>query len=610
MSEIIFNDEILNKVSNLPSSCGVYIFKNINNEIIYIGKAVNLRSRVRSYFNINSWQDRPKLNVMIPKTHSFEIILTATEKEALLLEATLIRTHKPKYNVTLKDDKKYPWLAISYGENFPRLVMTRYPLNFRKSFPKAKIFGPFVNQGNMWETVKILRKVFPLRQRPKPLFKDRPCLNYHIGLCLAPCQNLVSTENYQKILHELEMFLSGKQNEVINNFKQEMESLAQSLEFETAAKIRDRYHLLQSITQKQSVIFEDSKINLDIFGEYHNDELIVICFMQVRSGKLIQCENIPLNLKERTLFQEAFNTFIDQYYSCCEDNCIPKEILLQHEIEDESALEELLVAKSQAKIKIYTPISGIRQELIKMAVNNARQNFEQTISSQEITIPHDSLKALQIELSLTKIPYRMECFDISNIQGVDNVASMVVFENGQAKKSEYRRFKIKSVEGSPNDFASMKEVITRRYAKANLPDLIVIDGGRGQLNSALEALTELNLATFTIVGLAKRQEEIYFPNVDQPHLLTRNSSALYLMQRIRDEAHRFAITYHRQLRAKRVAKSQLSVLAGIGPKRTKILLDASGSLDNLKKSNLEDLAKVKGISIKIAEKLYNQLQRE
>ncbi len=610
MSQHTINEALLEKVGNLPNSCGVYIFKDVNNEIIYIGKAVNLRNRVRSYFNTSNWVDRPKLTVMVPKACNLEIILTNSEKEALLLEATLIRSHKPLYNVTLKDDKKYPWLAISYGENFPRLVMTRFPLNFRKSYPKAKIFGPYVAQGDMWEMVKILRKVFPLRQRPKPLFKDRPCLNYHIGLCLAPCQNMVETDTYQKILNELELFLSGRQSEVVNNLKKEMETLSSNHEFEAAAKIRDKYFLLQSLTQKQRVIFEDTSVNQDIFAEYHNDDLIVICFMQVREGKLIQCESIPVTLKEKTLYCEAYNAFIDQYYSCCEDNCVPKEVLLQHSLEDIEAVSQLLNNKSQKKIKIFTPVSGIRHELIKMAINNAKQSFEDELASAKIDTIDDSLIQLKSELNLSILPYRIECFDISNIQGVDNVASMVVFENGKTKKADYRRFKIKGVEGSPNDFASMQEVVLRRYSKAKLPDLIVIDGGRGQLNAALKALDELNINSVNIVGLAKRQEEIYFPNIEMPHLLTRQSKALHLMQQVRDEAHRFAITYHRLLRSKRVAKSQLSQLAQIGTKRTKILLDALGSLDNIKNTTVSDVAKIKGISLQLAQKIYNQLHSD
>ncbi|HMX47555.1 MAG TPA: excinuclease ABC subunit UvrC, partial [Candidatus Obscuribacter sp.] len=594
---------IVRQLSTLPDSPGCYLFKDQDGEILYIGKAINLKSRVRSYFVEASWRERPKLAVMIPKVVSIETILVNSEKEALLLEANLIREKKPRYNVALKDDRRYPWLAITYDVAYPRLVMIRDPAQYKKNNPHSKVFGPYVEAGAMWETVKTLRKVFPMRQRHKPLFKDRPCMNYHIGLCLAPCQKLVQEETYNKMVKQVEMFLSGRQTEVMDEMTREMEALSEALEFEEAALIRDRLYALSTVIEKQQVFFQNRRVCQDIIAQAHTEKLLALCLMKVREGKLIASETVTLPLLDKTGWDEAFQAYICQYYTACEDIALPAEVLLAHEIEDIELLRDFLSQKAGVNVKVLVPQRGGKTDLIEMAQKNAQQALTRVLTedSENDARVERILTALKEGLGIDRLPKRIECFDISNIQGTDNVASMVVFEGAKPKKSDYRMFKIKSVEGTPNDFASMKEAVGRRYARIlaeskPFPDLIIIDGGKGQLGAAFEALTELGLTgpgfkteKFAICGLAKRQEEVYFPGNSTPVFLPRRSEALLLLQHVRDEAHRFAVTYHRKLRAKRVVSSKLDSLKGLGAKRRKLLIDHFGSFEKIKKASLDEI---------------------
>ncbi|MBX9689206.1 MAG: excinuclease ABC subunit UvrC [Candidatus Obscuribacterales bacterium] len=608
--------KIYEQLASLPDEPGVYIFKDRNSEIIYIGKALSLKSRVRSYWNSGTWLERPKLAVLVPRVEDIETIITNSEKEALLLEATLVRKHMPRYNVHLKDDKKYPWLCITYDEPFPRLIMVRDPAKQKKDFPRSKVFGPYVETGLMWETVRVLRKVFPMRQRKKPLFKDRPCMNFHIGLCLGPCQNLVEESFYNQMVEQVELFLSGSQKQALDKMEKEMTAAAESLRFEEAAAIRDRLLALRSILEKQQVFFKDQNTSMDIISEAHSEKLILICLMRVREGKLIGSENFDLSLVEKTSAEEAYQSFIEQYYIESEDISIPKEVLLQHRIEDESLMNEILPQKAKRQVKIAVPERGDKLKLVEMAKKNASLALENLLKEEHGMNAKvmELLSKLQEELELSKAPYRIECFDISNIQGSDNVASMVVFENASAKKSDYRTFKIKSVEGEPNDFASMKEVVGRRYKKLkeenkNFPDLIIIDGGKGQLNAALEALSELEIKGQDIIGLAKKQEEVYKPGRSQPYLLPRRTESLHLLQRVRDEAHRFAVTFHRKLRAKRSLMSGFDELPGVGQARRKLLMIHFNSFERLKKASLDELKNVVGIPEHVAEKIYKHLHK-
>ena len=606
--------KIYERLASLPDQPGVYIFKDKTGEIIYIGKALSLKSRVRSYWNNASWVERPKLAVLVPRVEDIETIVTNSEKEALLLEATLVRKHMPRYNVHLKDDKKYPWLCITYDERFPRLVMVRDPAKHKKEHPKSKIFGPYVETGLMWQTVRVLRKVFPMRQRRTPFFKDRPCMNYHIGLCLGPCQNLVEESFYNQMVQQVELFLSGSQKQAVDKMEKEMEKAADALRFEEAAKIRDRLLALKSILEKQQVFFKDASVSMDVIAEAHTEKLIVVCLMRVREGKLIASENFDLPLVERTSWEEAYQSFIEQYYNECEDISIPHDVLLQQEIEDKVLLEQILPQKARRTVRLAVPERGDKLKMIEMAKKNASLALEQ-MSTEEHGANASVMQLLvrlQEDLQLRKPPARIECFDISNISGTDNVASMVVFENALSKKSDYRTFKIKSVEGEPNDFASMKEVVGRRYKRLKeesrpFPDLIIIDGGKGQLNAALEALAELEIEDQDIVGLAKRQEEVYKPGRSTPFMLARRSEGLHLLQRVRDEAHRFAVTFHRKLRAKRSLMSGFDALPGVGEARRKVLMIHFNSFDRLKKASIGDIKAVPSIPPNVAERIWQFL---
>lgn len=618
MSSPVLAEELKKQVSALPDNPGVYMFFNDRGDIIYIGKAVSLKSRVRSYWNSASWRERPKLAVMMPKVVRLETVLTNSEKEALLLEATLIRKHLPRYNVALKDDRRYPWLAITYDVAYPRLIMVRDPGRFRKGNSKAKIFGPYVEAGAMWQTVKVLRKVFPMRQRKSPLFKDRPCMNYHIGLCLGPCQKLVSEEDYDRMVKQVELFLAGRQMEVVSQMRRDMQAASDEMEFEKAAKLRDRLRALETVIERQQVFFQNSRVSQDIFAEVHTDKLLILCLMRVREGKLISSDAVTIHLTDRTTWDEAYQSFINQYYADCEDVNTPSDVILQHEVDDRELLSQLLSSKAGKVVKLLVPQKGEKLRLIEMA----RKNAEQTLEHEMVMGTEDRdakaeriLAMLKEELGIKQLPRRIECFDISNIQGTDNVASMVVFEYGVPKKSDYRTFKIKSVEGTPNDFASMNEVVTRRYSKLlkeekPFPELIVIDGGKGQLGAAMEALHSLepdglSFENFDIMGLAKRQEEIYLPGRSNPILLSRRSEALHLLQHIRNEAHRFAITYHRKLRAKRSHSSKFDSLPGVGASRRKLLIEQFGTFNKLKEATLEEIEAIKGISAKLAQSIYD-----
>ena len=605
---------ITEKLASLPDKPGVYIFKDKESEVIYIGKGLSLRSRVRSYWNQATWLDRPKLAVLVPRVEDIEIVVTNSEKEALLLEATMVRKHMPRYNVHLKDDKKYPWLCITYDEPFPRLIMVRDPVRYKKEHPKAKVFGPYVETGMMWETVRVLRKVFPMRQRRTPFFKDRPCMNFYIGLCMGPCQKLVEEDFYNHMVQQVELFLSGSQSAAVRKMEEEMSLASEALRYEEAAKIRDRLVALRTVLEKQQVFFKDNKASIDLIAESHTERLIMICLMRVREGKLIGSETFALPLQDKTKPDEAYQSFIDQYYSESEDISLPHDVVLQYQIEDEEALGQLLSQRTKRNVKLQVPSRGDKVKLLEMAKKNASLALENQLKEEHGTNAKvmELLTKLQEELELSKPPRRIECFDISNIQGTDNVASMVVFEQAVAKKSDYRTFKIKTVEGEPNDFASMKEVVGRRFKRLKeegktFPELVIIDGGKGQLGAACEALAELGIEGQDIIGLAKRQEEVYKPGRSNPFLLPRRSDSLHLLQRVRDEAHRFAITFHRKLRSKRSLMSGFDELPGVGEARRKKLMLYFNSFDRLRKASYEDIKAVPGIPERTAIAIFQHL---
>lgn len=546
------NEKLKESLKLLPSLPGCYLYYNSDNEIIYVGKAKILKRRVKSYFNRN--HDSVKVNVLVSQIDHLEYIITNTEVEALILESHLIKKHKPKYNILLKDDKKYPYFLIT-DEDFPRISIVR-KRNINQE--KGRYYGPYTDIRAMHSTLDFLKKIFPLKQCKTPKFKTRPCLYYHIGKCLAPCQNLVTSEEYKAIVHQAELFLSGKQAELMKQLMEQIQKYSAAEQFEKAARLRDSYFDLQKTLEKQKVVYENTKLNEDVISLQHEEGILAIVIMMIREGRLIDKKDFTYEVEEEDK-TEFFATFFKEYYNTLSlefpDRIVSNEL---EEVGDKALYEEWLNIISGKKVKISYGKSAQGKELQSLADKNAKVILDNAKLSKMSKIRDDFNNIgsyLKEKLRLNNFPYRIECYDISHIQGTNTVASMVTFINGLSKKSEYKKFKIKSTEGKPDDFLSMKEVLTRRLSRLgekgwDKPDLIIIDGGKGQLSSVMQIVKELGVSGIDFVSLAKRQEEVFLPNQSQSILLPRESSALFLIQRIRDEAHRFAITYHRKLRSK------------------------------------------------------------
>ncbi len=551
------NDKLKESLILLPSLPGCYIYYNSDNEIIYVGKAKVLKRRVMSYFN-RKHHDSVKVNVLVSQIDHLEYIITNTEVEALILESHLIKKHKPKYNILLKDDKKYPYFLIT-DEDFPRILIVR-KRNMNKL--KGKYYGPYTNIGAMYSTLDFLKKIFPLRQCKTPRFKSRPCLYYSIGKCLAPCQNLVTSEEYKAVVHQAELFLSGKQSELMKQLMEQIQKYSDSEQFEKAARLRDSYFDLQKTLEKQKVVYENTKLNEDVISIMHEDGILVVVIMMIREGRLIDKKDFTYEVESEDK-TEYFATFFKEYYNTLSLE-FPDKIVSDalEAVGDKALYEEWLEIISGKKVKISYGKSAQGKELQMLADKNAQVVLNNAKLSKMSKINEDFNQIgsyLKEKLKLNNFPYRMECYDISHIQGTNTVASMVTFINGMSKKSEYKKFKIKTTEGKPDDFLSMKEVLTRRLSHLgdkgwDKPDLIIIDGGKGQLSSVMKVVEEMGVTGIDFVSLAKRQEEVFLPNRSKSILLPRESSALFLIQRIRDEAHRFAITYHRNLRSKKSIK--------------------------------------------------------
>ena len=564
------------KLSILPDNPGVYLMKNSKNQIIYVGKAKILKNRVRQYFQNN-------------KNHSPNI--TSSEIEALILECNLIKKFQPRYNILLKDDKNYPFLKLTVNEDFPRIFITRKKLD-----DGAKYFGPFTNSSALKETLNLLQKIFPLRTCKN--FHKRPCLEYHIHHCLAPCANLISKEIYAELVKSAEKFLEGKTSEIIKNLTEKMNLAAENLNFELAAKFRDILLSVKKISEKQKIVTDSG--NLDVIGISRLNEEICVQIFFVREGKVIGRENFMIKGAAEEENSQILVEFIKQYYNFAEISS--EEILLPVEIFD----EDVKILEEWLKVEINCPKRGIKRELVEMAVENAEKYLKEKFLINEKKLL--GVEELQKSLKLAIMPRKMECFDISHFQGAETVASMVRFENGAPAKKMYRRYKIHSTEGKPDDFLSMREVVSRRYKNLeNLPDLIIIDGGKGQLNSALEVIRELKIE-IPVISLAKEFELVFEENSSEPIKL--EGQALFLMQRIRDEAHRFAITYHRKLRRKRNLESELDKIAGIGVKRREELLKTFGSVENIKNATLEEILKLPSMNRNSAESLINYFKLE
>lgn len=547
------NEKLKESLKLLPSLPGCYLYYNSDNEIIYVGKAKILKRRVKSYFNRK--HDSVKVNVLVSQIDHLEYIITNTEVEALILESHLIKKHKPKYNILLKDDKKYPYFLIT-DEDFPRISIVR-KRNINQE--KGRYYGPYTNIRAMHSTLDFLKKIFPLRQCKTPKFKNRPCLYYHIGKCLAPCQNMVTSEEYKAIVHQAELFLSGKQSELMKQLMEQIQKYSEAEQFEKAARLRDSYFDLQKTLEKQKVVYENTKLNEDVISLQHEDGILAIVIMMIREGRLIDKKDFTYDVEEEDK-TEFFATFFKEYYNTLSlefpDRIVSNEL---ESVGDKPLYEEWLNIISGKKVKISYGKTPQGKELQSLADKNAKVILDNAKLSKMSKIRDDFNNIgsyLKEKLKLNNFPYRMECYDISHIQGTNTVASMVTFINGLSKKSEYRKFKVKSTEGKPDDFMSMKEVLTRRLSRLgekgwDKPDLIIIDGGKGQLSSVMQIVEDMGISGIDFVSLAKRQEEVFLPHTSKSILLPRESSALFLIQRIRDEAHRFAITYHRKLRSKK-----------------------------------------------------------
>ena len=551
------NDKLKESLKMLPELPGCYIYYNSDNEIIYVGKAKILKRRVKSYFNRK--HDSVKVNVLVSQIDHLEYIITNSEVEALILESHLIKKHKPKYNILLKDDKKYPYFLIT-DEDFPRIQIVR-KRNINKL--KGRYYGPYTNIGAMHSTLDFLKKIFPLKQCNTPRFKSRPCLYYSIGKCLAPCQGLVSSEEYKGIIHQAELFLSGKQSELMKQLMTQIQKYSDSQQYEKAARLRDSYFDLQKTLEKQKVVYENTKLNEDVISLAHENGILVIVIMMIREGRLIDKKDFTFDVEAEDKI-EYFETFFKEYYNTLSlefPDRIVSDVLEQ--VGSKALYEKWLNVISGKNIKISYGKSAQGKELQKLADKNALVILNNAKLSKMSKINEDFNQIgsfLKEKLKLNNFPYRTECYDISHIQGTNTVASMVTFINGLSKKSEYKKFKIKSTEGKPDDFLSMKEVLTRRLSRLgekgwDKPDLIIIDGGKGQLSSVMKVVEDMGISGIDFVSLAKRQEEVFLPNRSKSILLPRESSALFLIQRIRDEAHRFAITYHRKLRGVNSLKS-------------------------------------------------------
>ena len=591
-------DIVREKLKLLPENPGVYIMKDAAGKIIYVGKAVVLKNRVRQYFQ-SSRNHTPKVRAMVAKVADFEFIMTASEVEALILECNLIKKHRPRYNISLKDDKTYPYVKVTVQEEFPRVFITR-----RVVKDGARYFGPYTNATAVHESLRLLRRLFPLRTCRT--LQDRPCLEYHIKRCLAPCVGKISREDYAVFIRAVLLFLEGRTEDVEKELTFRMKRAAEAYHFELAARLRDQLAAVKKIAEKQNIVTGAG--DQDAIGLARSALGACVQVFFIRSGKMVGREHFLLQGDEDESDAALLAAFLQQYYHRA--TFLPHEVLLPCDVEETPLLEAWLSERKQARVHLVVPQRGTKHDLVAMAAGNAEKFLadEETRRAQTDAQTTGAVEELGHLLGLKRAPNRMECFDISHIQGAETVASMVVFEGGRPKKSDYRRFKIRSTEGKPDDFLSMREVTQRRYGdlpEEELPDLIVIDGGKGQLSSALEIIRGAGHADVPVVGLAKQFELVFREGESDPVVLPRHSQALYLIERIRDEAHRFAITYHRKLRGKRNLVSILDHIVGIGPARRKALWSAFGSLAKIKGASVEELAAVSGMNRPAAEAVYH-----
>jgi excinuclease ABC subunit C len=612
-------------LATLPAKPGCYLYRNAAGNVIYVGKAVNLRNRVRSYFHADASHDG-KTRRLVREIANIEWILVGSELEALILEMNLIKKHRPKYNVRLKDDKRYPYIKIHWAEPFPKVTVTRQMLD-----DGSRYFGPYTSAWAVYQTLDVLRRIFPYLTCDRVITGQdkRACLYHDIKLCTAPCIGAIDQAGYRQMISDLMTFLGGHSEEIVTRLQNEMQKASDEMRFEKAAALRDQLKAVQSIIERQKVVFATDYLDSDVLAMARSDGEACVQIFFIRGGKLIGREYFILEGTEDTADAEVITEFVKQFYT--EAATIPQQVMLPHEIEEAKIIGQWLRSKRGGeKTEFLVPKDGQPRELVQMAAENATETLS-ALRAQWQADTHkqeQALTELQQAFSLAAPPNRIECYDVSNTQGTAIVGAMVVFEQGVPGKSLYRKFNIESVVGAPDDFASMEEMLTRRFRRwqsaqetasqpgskpdasfSFLPDLMIIDGGKGQLGRAVGVLEKFGLfGKVPVVGLAKQQEEIFFPNKPESLMLPRHSQGLYLLQRIRDEAHRYGITAHRRKRSKLGMASQLDAIPGIGPTRRKALLKHFDSVDKIREAPLEDLAAVPGMNRSAAEAIKSYLE--
>ena len=621
-------DRLESRLKEIPAEPGVYYMRDATDQILYIGKSKKLRSRVRSYFRDNQGLS-PRIALMVKQVAEIEFIVTDTEAEALALEANLVKQHQPHFNVLLKDDKKYPYLCITWSEAYPRIFITR---RRQRGKEKDRYYGPYVDTGLLRQTLHLVKRIFPLRQRPQPLFKDRPCLNYDIGRCPGVCQALITPEDYHKIVQKVAMIFQGRTRELTDILTAQMEQAAEALNFEQAARIRDQIAGLKLLGADQKVSMADDTISRDAIALAADDQFACVQLFQIRAGRLVGRLGFVADAQSGepgAILQRV----LEEHYQTVDAVEIPAEIMVQHELPEGDMLAEFLSETKGRKVAIVTPQRQTKAEMIEMVERNAEYELARTQRFADRNA--QAMLDLAEILDLPELPRRIEGYDISHIQGSDAVASQVVFIDGLPAKQHYRHYKIKTptvVSGHSDDFASMAEVIRRRFRKyaamkekgelvkasedsvlsrhvsatADFPDLVMIDGGKGQLSAVVAVLREMNLLEdVKVVSLAKQREEIFLPGESLPLKTEAEQPGVQVLRRLRDEAHRFAVTFHRQQRSDRMRRSRLDEIPGLGQHRQKQLLATFRSIDYLREATAAQIATVPGIGPRLAQQIYD-----
>ncbi|OGO48417.1 MAG: excinuclease ABC subunit C [Chloroflexi bacterium RBG_16_64_32] len=643
--------QLIEQVRAMPTRPGVYIFREASGEVIYVGKAASLKSRVRSYFG-SPRSLEPKTRRLAGRIADVEYVVTASPQEALILEASLVKRHQPYFNVRLKDDKHYPYLKIDLSDKWPRVEITR-----RVQDDGARYFGPYASAGSVRQTLDLVKKLFPWRSCTKTITGNdpRPCLDYYIHRCIGPCASLCSQEEYRDVIRQVTMFLEGRSEEVAGSLRRSMQEASAALEYERAARLRDQVRAIEH-TRERQVMALPERVDMDVFGMARDGPEACVQVFFVRRGNVVGRDNFALDGAADEPDADVLASFLKQFYQSAA--FVPRRVLLPFPVTDQALIRDWLAERRGKGVQVLAPQRGDKRALVQTVVNNALESLQAARARwlADTGKARRALEQLQEEMNLPSLPQRIECYDISNIQGAAAVGSMVVFVDGRARPAEYRRFRIKSVEGA-NDFAMLQEVLRRRFQKtaealaargadsslppaagdlkvapttasaaaspargepveprapgipefdesfAAVPDLVIVDGGKGQVSAAHDEMRNLGVGQIPLAGLAKRFEELYVKDVSEPILLPRTSQALYLVQRIRDEAHRFAITYHRKVRAKAGMRSALDAVPGVGPKRKKALLRKFGSVKAIREAGVEEIAATPGFTRSLAEKV-------